>query len=29
MWKNTVAIHSILKEENYKVKFLISSILKN
>ena len=29
MWENTVAIHSILKEKNYKTKFLISSILKN
>ena len=29
MWKNTVAIHSILNEKNYKAKFLISLILKN
>ena len=29
MWENTVAIHSILKEKNYKVKYLTSSILKN
>jgi len=29
MWKNTTAIRSILKEKNYKVKFLTSSILKN
>jgi hypothetical protein len=28
MWKNTVAIHSILKEKNYKAKFLTSSIFK-
>jgi len=28
MWKNTVAIHSILKKKNYKAKFLTSSILK-
>jgi hypothetical protein len=28
MWENTAAIHSILKENNYKVKFLTSSILK-
>jgi hypothetical protein len=28
MWKNTIAIHSILKEKKYKVKFLTSSILK-
>jgi hypothetical protein len=28
MWENTVAIHSILKEKNYKMKFLTSSILK-
>jgi len=28
MWKNTVAIHSVLKKKNYKAKFLISSILK-
>jgi hypothetical protein len=28
MWENTVAIHSILKEKNYKVKYLTSSILK-
>jgi hypothetical protein len=29
MWENIVAIHSILNEKNYKVKFLTSSILKN
>ena len=28
MWENTVAIRSILKEKNYKAKFLTSSILK-
>jgi hypothetical protein len=28
MWENTVVIHSILNEKNYKVKILISSILK-
>jgi hypothetical protein len=28
MWKNIVEIHSILKEKNYKAKFLTSSILK-
>jgi len=28
MWENAVAIHSILKEKNYKTKFLTSSILK-
>jgi len=28
MWENTVAIHSILKKKNYKMKFLTSSILK-
>jgi hypothetical protein len=28
MRENTVVIHSILKEKNYKVKFLTSSILK-
>jgi DNA-dependent RNA polymerase auxiliary subunit epsilon len=28
MWENTVAIQSILKEKNYKVEFLTSSILK-
>jgi len=28
MWKNTVVIHSILKEKNYKTEFLTSSILK-
>jgi hypothetical protein len=27
IWKNTATIHSVLKK-NYKVKFLISSILK-
>jgi hypothetical protein len=29
MWENTVAIHSISKEKNYKTKFLSSSILKS
>jgi hypothetical protein len=29
MWENTVKIHSILKEKNYKAKFLTSSILKS
>jgi hypothetical protein len=29
MWRNTVAIHSILKEKHYKANFLISSILKS
>jgi hypothetical protein len=29
IWKNTATIHSVLKKNNYKVKFLISSILKN
>jgi len=29
MWENIVAIHSILKEKNYKAKFLTSFILKN
>jgi hypothetical protein len=29
VWENTVAIYSILKEKNYKEKFLTSSILKN
>jgi hypothetical protein len=29
MWENTVAIHSILNEKNYKAKFLTNSILKN
>jgi hypothetical protein len=28
MWENTVTIHGILKENNYKAKFLTSSILK-
>jgi hypothetical protein len=28
MWENTVTIHSILKEKNYKAKFLTSLILK-
>jgi hypothetical protein len=28
MWENTVAIHSILKEKNYKAEFLTSSIFK-
>jgi len=28
MWKNTAAIHSILKEKIYKAKFLTSSIFK-
>jgi len=28
MWENTVAIHGILKEKNYKTKILTSSILK-
>jgi hypothetical protein len=28
MWKNIVAIHSILKEKNYKVKFLTNLIFK-
>jgi len=28
MWENTVAIHNILKEKNYKAKFLTISILK-
>jgi hypothetical protein len=28
MWENTAAIYSILKEKNYKAKFLTSSILK-
>jgi hypothetical protein len=27
-WENTAIIHSVLKKKNYKVKFLISSILK-
>ena len=27
MWENTAAIQSILKEKNYKAKFLTSSIL--
>jgi len=29
MWENTVAIHSISKEKNYKTKFLSSLILKS
>ena len=29
MQENTVKIHSILKEKNYKAKFLTSSILKS
>jgi hypothetical protein len=29
MWENIIAIHSILKEKNYKTKFLTSLILKN
>jgi len=28
MWRNTVAIHIILKKKNYKAKFSTSSILK-
>ena len=28
MWENTVVIHSILKEKNYKTKFLTNSVLK-
>jgi len=28
MWENTAAIHTILKEKNYKAKFLTSSTLK-
>ena len=28
MWENTVTIKSILKEKNYKAKFLTSLILK-
>jgi len=28
MWENAVEIYSILKEKNYKEKFLTSSILK-
>jgi hypothetical protein len=28
MWENTVEIHNILKEKNYKAKFLTSSIFK-
>jgi len=28
MWENTVAIHDILKEKNYKAEFLTSSIFK-
>ena len=28
MWENTAAIHSVLKEKNYKTKFSIISILK-
>ena len=29
MWRNIVAIHSVLKKKNYKTKFSTSSILKN
>ena len=29
MWENTVTIHNILNEKNYKTKFLTSSIFKN
>jgi ABC-type proline/glycine betaine transport system ATPase subunit len=28
IWENIATIHSILKNKNYKVKFLINSILK-
>jgi len=28
MWGNAVAIHNVLKEKNYKAKFLTNSILK-
>ena len=28
MWENIAAMHSILKEKNYKAKFLTSSIFK-
>jgi hypothetical protein len=28
MWRNTAAIHSVLKKKNYKAKFSTSSILK-
>jgi hypothetical protein len=28
MWKNTVAMYSVLKKKNYKAKFLTSSIFK-
>jgi hypothetical protein len=28
MWRNTIAIHSVLKKKNYKAKFSTSSILK-
>jgi hypothetical protein len=28
IWENTAIIYSVLKKKNYKVKFLISSILK-
>jgi hypothetical protein len=28
MWENALEIHSILKEKNYKTKFLISLIFK-
>jgi hypothetical protein len=28
MWRNIVAIHSVLKKKNYKTKFSSSSILK-
>jgi len=29
IWENTATIHSVLKKNNYKAKFSISSILKN
>jgi hypothetical protein len=29
MWKNTAAMHNILKEKNYKAKFLPAQYLKN
>jgi hypothetical protein len=28
IWENIATIHNVLKKKNYKVKFLISSILK-
>ena len=28
MWKNTIAIHNILKKKNYDAKFLTNSIFK-